>query len=699
MIYESAEDKNRRKAMHYADEWLTKKGLKGKLQVTSERGTILKDADAIDNEVGKTVGNARKLANAKYMLGATRMYLDMTDGQDVANAAGSKLSKLNQIIELIAKDPGHLAEYDSNLNGLSFDELKKRFATAVTAAVDKDKETLASNTYQQNSEYEIVQIPNFDAASEYSRYTSWCVTHGESAYNSYTHDGTGIFYFCLKHGFEDVPAKRGEGCPLDEYGLSMIAVSVNDDGSLNTCTCRWNHSYGGNDHVMTTSEISELLGVNFYNTFKPRDIESILAEYRSRAIRDPFAEKMGWICIKGDAYDTFDYVVPTENRILKYRKAFDGISSSGLVVCVASDRLYWYDARSGRQINPPESITGVLKLCDMPQLVSLDGCPKEIEGTGRLDCSECPNLVDITNMPSKVKNIDFTGSFNIMKRTDIGKLMQNGEALRYLLFQDCSNVEVGSNKVSVELDLDDIRSVYSEDSRDSLSWEFVKKILEGEITFYYDHDVLDINQMDGDVFDAMLEEYGLDWGDISKIYDEGELKIDNVLTAYQSKLIYDMLINDFYEGDGIHFFYERCEESGTESEAYHTIVDDIISQMRLDKEHGFKDGKFKAVFDGAELRNFLKYYPYTSELKTAQRMMMDWNYVKDGFDPESDDAEDGVEKIRIYEPQYGFSGFDKRYWEEGVKNFAKKVIDILENPPTEDAEGQQFFDFDKEYRK
>ena len=354
MIYESAEDKNRRKAIHYADEWLTKKGLKGKLQVTGERGTVLKDADAIDNEVGKTVGNARKLANAKYMLGATRMYLDMTDGRDAANAAGSKLSKLNQIIELIANDPGHLAEYDSNLNGLSFDELKKRFATAITATVDKDKEALASNTYQQNIEYEIVQIPNFDAASEYSPYTSWCVTHGESAYNSYTHDGTGIFYFCLKHGFEDVPAKRGEGCPLDEYGLSMIAVSVNDDGSLNTCTCRWNHAYGGNDHVMTTSEISELLGVNFYNTFKPRDIESILAEYRSRAIRDPFAEKMGWICIKGDAYDTFDYVVPTENRILKYRKAFDGISSNGLVVCVASDHLYWYDARSGKQINPPE---------------------------------------------------------------------------------------------------------------------------------------------------------------------------------------------------------------------------------------------------------------------------------------------------------------------------------------------------------
>ena len=49
----------------------------------------------------------------------------------------------------------------------------------------------------------------------------------------------------------------------------MIAVSVNEDGSLNTCTCRWNHSNGGNDNIMTTQQISQLLGVNFYQTFLP----------------------------------------------------------------------------------------------------------------------------------------------------------------------------------------------------------------------------------------------------------------------------------------------------------------------------------------------------------------------------------------------------------------------------------------------
>jgi hypothetical protein len=71
-------------------------------------------------------------------------------------------------------------------------------------------------------------------------------------YQSYTKNGLGRFYFCLKPRFEKVERIEGEDCPMDDYGKSMIAISVNDDGSLNTCTCRWNHDNGGNDNMMDT---------------------------------------------------------------------------------------------------------------------------------------------------------------------------------------------------------------------------------------------------------------------------------------------------------------------------------------------------------------------------------------------------------------------------------------------------------------
>lgn len=83
----------------------------------------------------------------------------------------------------------------------------------------------------------------------------------------------------------------GENAPLDEYGLSMVAVCVDKDGDLRTCTCRWNHSNGGNDNIMDTKQISQLVGRNFYDVFKPNNKwANALAETKQRLANgeDPF---------------------------------------------------------------------------------------------------------------------------------------------------------------------------------------------------------------------------------------------------------------------------------------------------------------------------------------------------------------------------------------------------------------------------
>ena len=94
-------------------------------------------------------------------------------------------------------------------------------------------------------------------------------------FESYTNFGNGVFYFCLRNGWQKEEPIEGEDCPLDRYGLSMIAVSVNSDGSCNTITCRWNHENGGNDHIMTPKQLSQVIGCNFYDTFKPPTPEEI----------------------------------------------------------------------------------------------------------------------------------------------------------------------------------------------------------------------------------------------------------------------------------------------------------------------------------------------------------------------------------------------------------------------------------------
>ena len=200
----------------------------------------------------------------KFILGVTRMFCD-----DELNDAAT-VSSLNATLRLVSSDK-HINVFDRNLNGISCNELIKMFSNEMSEILDADKKEVNGMEFKNISDYNIVRIDSFDEAAEYSEYTSWCVAGREDAFDDYTNNGYKQFYFCLKHGFESVQKEIGEGCPLDEYGLSMLAVLVNENGSLASCTCRWNHENGGDDNVMDAKQISEIVGVNFYETFKPNN--------------------------------------------------------------------------------------------------------------------------------------------------------------------------------------------------------------------------------------------------------------------------------------------------------------------------------------------------------------------------------------------------------------------------------------------
>lgn len=207
--------------------------------------------------------------NCQFLPGVVRMYLQgqINDGATIGN--------LNKTLKILAN--AHANEYDQNLNNMSAQELIDRFKSAVRGDVEQKKAANAEREYSSNSQYKVVLIPDAETAAKYKDYVTWCVCHDERMYNSYTHEGMGVFYFLLKDGFQEVPKVEGSGCPLDEYGLSMVAVSINDDGSINTSTCRWNHDNGGNDTMFTDEQLSKMLGGDVYQILKPVGIE-VLAD-------------------------------------------------------------------------------------------------------------------------------------------------------------------------------------------------------------------------------------------------------------------------------------------------------------------------------------------------------------------------------------------------------------------------------------
>ena len=201
----------------------------------------------------------------KFTLGVTRMYCD----DDLRDA--TTISALNYTLKLLS---AHLNEYDKNLNGLSAQELISKFEQARRDNLEQNKKDIEAMSFGK-SDYKIVRIDSFKDAKKYYKYTNpnsrWCLTHMEDQYMNYTRDETNQLYFCLKKGFTNVKCISGENTPLDDYGLSMLSVIVNENGELVHCTCRWNHDNGGTDNVMDEKEISQIVGVNFYQTFKPNN--------------------------------------------------------------------------------------------------------------------------------------------------------------------------------------------------------------------------------------------------------------------------------------------------------------------------------------------------------------------------------------------------------------------------------------------
>ena len=240
-----------------------------------------------------------RMSNCKYFLGVTRMFMEkqLTNGENII--------KLNDILKYINNDESLNNSFDRNLNGLTFEKLLEQTSDGMEQAYKLERERLGSTDFgERNTSYNIVKINSFEEASEYGKYTPWCVTHSKEAFDNYTNNGICVFYFCLKDGFENVKEKIGENCPLDEYGLSMIAVCVDENGKCKTVTCRWNHDNGGNDNVMSTYELSRLLGVNFYEVFKP-----------STVFKDKL-EKALSLAKKGD-FSGFDYISDFKNSFAR----------------------------------------------------------------------------------------------------------------------------------------------------------------------------------------------------------------------------------------------------------------------------------------------------------------------------------------------------------------------------------------------
>lgn len=257
------------------DESQESKSISSAKKYLMQRGYGEEEADKFIREnLRNTFPALKTKKGGKFILGMARIFLASMENLTTAN-----IIALNNILKLIIE--GHYDEYDRNLNGLNAGKLLKQFSMSTS----KDNQYTSNdlNDFKHNAYYEIIPINSFKEAKKFSPYTDWCITNNENMYNTYTANGLNQFYFCLKNGFQNVPKEQGPNSPKDEYGLSMLAVCVDENGKLYTCTSRWNHDCGADDSIMNIKEITQVIGRNFYDVFKPNNVfEKTLSNIQSR---------------------------------------------------------------------------------------------------------------------------------------------------------------------------------------------------------------------------------------------------------------------------------------------------------------------------------------------------------------------------------------------------------------------------------
>ena len=291
-------------------------------QLLEKRGYDPEKQKEIINSVRDSIPALKNRAKGgKFTLACVRMFVDGEIRDE------DTINKLNQIIRKIGET--EYEKYDKDLNGFHAEELINKYMPAIEKEKDEQVSRLSSVHFSGNSDYEVVLIPDYKASSEYHRYNEWCLTSMPKMFDTYTQNGVNSLYFLLKRGFESVPREQGEGHPFDEYGISMIAVTIEPEGYLHTCTVRWNHDIPSGfdaDHIMDAEKLSGIVGFNVFDKCKPSE-KGIKLLYRRKN-----AQNM--IDVGTPLDEIFDEVKPLTNglTLVKMNDKYNVINNGRLML-------------------------------------------------------------------------------------------------------------------------------------------------------------------------------------------------------------------------------------------------------------------------------------------------------------------------------------------------------------------------------
>lgn len=278
ILKEDAESASQKKAMEYAQNVMG-------LEPSSAEDYVRKTVRTIFPYLN---GNRKA---GKYTLGLLR--LSNTEVKNIRDRM-----KLNSYLEAITNNQELYTKLDRNFNDLSFGDLIRIVQEYMPELGKEEKRAEVKAKAKKSPNYTIKPIKSYSEANEYYGKLRWCICGSIDRFESYGDNGLSQFYFCFHKDMNKFKNDRTpvfttkRGHKLNAYALSALAICVDIDGNLKSCTTRLNHDNDciGNscgDHELNVEEIEQVLGVNFKDTFKV-----LPAQKKKHAQFEKYVEKL-----------------------------------------------------------------------------------------------------------------------------------------------------------------------------------------------------------------------------------------------------------------------------------------------------------------------------------------------------------------------------------------------------------------------
>lgn len=327
-----------------------------------------------------------------------------------------------------------------------FEQLQKKIADEAKASSDEKLKSI-----QKRDDYEVIPIYSYEELHEkfggswtgYKGQSEWCHTNGKSTYESWTKDGTQMFFVLAKKGWKKVfqPEQKPTGKDYnayDEYGLSLIAILVDvKTGSLLNETLRWNHVVEPS-HTNPGASVDKAFKNNWgaLSQAVGMDVKSI-CEKECKNLKAKLEN------IIKNANNEVEKILSEvneikENTILENVKKY--ITSIVIPSNVTSIGNYAFShCTSLRNVTIPNSVTsigyGAFSHCTSLKSVSI---PDSVTSIGDETFSWCIGLTSIT-IPDSVMSIGETAFSNCSRLTSV-TIPDGVTSIRDRAFYNCSRL-------------------------------------------------------------------------------------------------------------------------------------------------------------------------------------------------------------------------------------------------------------------